>query len=85
LGKPIAAIGHAVLLLSSAGIIRGRSVTSWPGVRDDIVNAGAIWLDEPVVVDDNLVTARSGADAKKWVKQTVRHFADQAPSMVVPE
>lgn len=83
--KPIAAIGHAVLLLASAGIVRSRSVTSWPAVRDDIANAGAIWLDEPVVVDDNLVTARSGADAKKWVKQLVRTFADRAPSMAVPE
>ena len=85
MAKPIAAIGHAGLLLASAGIVRGRRVTSWPGVRDDMSNAGAIWIDEPVVVDDNLVTARSGADAKKWVKQLVRHFADRAPAMEVAE
>jgi len=83
--KPIAAIGHAGLLLASAGVVRGRSITAWPGVRDDIANAGATWLDEPVVVDDNLVTARSGADSKKWVKQLVRSFADRAQSMAVAE
>lgn len=83
MGKPIASIGHAGLLLASAGIIRGRRVTSWPAVRDDVANAGATWLDEPVVVDDNLVTARSGADSKKWVKQLVRHFADNTQSMAV--
>jgi protease I len=85
MARPIAAIGHAGLLLASAGIVRGRRVTSWPGVRDDMINAGAIWLDEPVVIDDNLVTARSGADAKKWVKQLVRTFADQTQSMAVAE
>lgn len=61
-GKPIAAICHGPQLLIEAGIVRGRTLTSWPSVRTDLVNAGAVWVDQPVVIDGNLITSRKPAD-----------------------
>lgn len=57
-GKPVAAIGHAPWLLVEAGVVRGRTLTSWPSLRTDIVNAGGAHVNETVVVDRNLVTGR---------------------------
>ncbi len=62
LGKPIAFICHAGWVLISAGILRGRRATSTIGIRDDMVNAGAIWVDEALVTDKNLVSSRTPAD-----------------------
>src|SRR3954469_21664114 len=50
-GKPIATLCHGPWVLASAGLLNGRTMTSWPGVRDDLVNAGATWLDQPLVQD----------------------------------
>jgi protease I len=61
-GKPIAAICHAGSMLVEAGIVRGRTVTSWPSIKTDLVNAGASWVDYDVVVDRNLITSRKPAD-----------------------
>ncbi|TQF69431.1 type 1 glutamine amidotransferase [Rhodococcus spelaei] len=61
-GKPVGAIGHAPWLLLDAGAVSGRTLTSWPSLRTDIVNAGGIHVNEKVVVDRNLVTSRSPAD-----------------------
>ena len=61
-GKPIAAICHAPWLLAEADIIDGRNVTSWPSLRTDLENAGAVVLDEQVVVDGNLITSRKPGD-----------------------
>lgn len=61
-GKVVAAICHAGWMLASAGIIRGRRVTSFHSIKDDMVNAGAIWLDEPVVRDGNIITSRTPED-----------------------
>ena len=74
--KPIAAICHAPWLLASAGLLRGRTLTSWPGIQDDMRNAGAEWQDKPVVVDDNLLTSRGPQDIKKFNKAVVKHFDD---------
>lgn len=60
--KPIGQICHAGWVLISAKILQGRTVTSTPGIRDDMENAGATWLDEPVVVDGNLISARRPPD-----------------------
>jgi protease I len=49
-------------MLASAGLVEGRKLTSFSSIRDDLVNAGAEWLDEPVVVDGNVVTSRTPAD-----------------------
>lgn len=72
--KPIAAICHAPWLFASLGTARGRTLTSWPGIQDDMVNAGADWQDKPVVIDGNLLTSRGPQDIKKFNKQIVSHF-----------
>jgi protease I len=74
-GKPIATLCHGPWLLSSAGLTKGRTMTSWPGVRDDLVNAGATWLDQPVVPDGNWLTSRGPQDLVPFVKALVDHFA----------
>lgn len=61
-GKPIAAICHGPWLLIEAGIVRGRRLTSWPAIKTDVRNAGGEWVDEPVVVDQGLVTSRKPDD-----------------------
>jgi protease I len=67
-GKSIGQICHAGWVLISAQILRGRRVTSTPGIRDDMENAGAIWLDEAVVVDGNLISARRPPDLPPYGK-----------------
>lgn len=60
--KPIAAICHGPWLLISADLVKGKRITSWPSLRTDLENAGAEWLDEPVVVDGHLISSRKPAD-----------------------
>ena len=60
--KPVAAICHAGSLLVEADVLEGRTVTSYPSVRTDMVNAGAEWVDKEVVVDGNLITSRDPDD-----------------------
>lgn len=60
--KPIAVICHGPWLLISADLVKGKRITSWPSLRDDLVNAGAEWVDEPVVVDGHLISSRKPAD-----------------------
>ena len=62
LGRVVAAICHGPQLLISADIVRGRRVTSWPSVAIDIKNAGANWVDEPMVKDGNIITSRKPSD-----------------------
>jgi protease I len=76
-GKPIASLCHGPWVLASAGLLRGRRLTSWPGLRDDLVNAGATWLDEPLVHDGNLVTSRGPQDLKPFIRAIIRLFAGQ--------
>jgi protease I len=57
-GKPIAAICHGPWMLVEADLVRGRKLTSWPSLRTDLRNAGADWVDQPVVRDGGLVTSR---------------------------
>ena len=78
-GKPIATLCHGPWLLSSAGLTKGRTMTSWPGVRDDLVNAGATWLDRAVVRDGNWLTSRGPQDMVPFVKALVDHFAGRQP------
>jgi protease I len=58
----VATICHGPWILISAGILRGRTLTSTVGIRDDVVNAGATWVDQPSVIDGNLVSARVPKD-----------------------
>jgi len=61
-GKPVAAICHGPWTLVEAGVVDGRTLTSWPSLRTDLANAGATWVDEQVYVDEALVTSRKPDD-----------------------
>lgn len=70
--KPIGQICHAGWVLISANILNGRKVTSTPGIKDDMVNAGAEWLDEPVVVDGHLVSSRRPPDLPDYLREFIK-------------
>src|SRR3954451_8341706 len=72
--KPIATLCHGPWVLASAGLLDGRTLTSWPGIRDDLVNSGATWLDRDVVKDGNLVTSRGPQDMKSFVPAMLEQF-----------
>lgn len=67
-GKPLAAICHAGWMLAEADIARGKTVTSWPSIKTDLVNAGANWVDQEVVEDGNLITSRKPDDLEAFSK-----------------
>lgn len=70
-GKVVAAICHAGWVLISAGILRGKRATSVSAIKDDMVNAGAIWLDQEVVRDGNLITSRTPADLPAFLRAII--------------
>ncbi|HSN21341.1 MAG TPA: type 1 glutamine amidotransferase domain-containing protein [Usitatibacter sp.] len=70
--KPIAAICHGPWTLIDAGIAKGKHLTSWPSLQQDLRNAGARWTDEPVVVDGKLVTSRKPDDIPKFDEAMMR-------------
>lgn len=74
-GKPVAAICHAPWELISAGILRGRKLTSWHTIEDDISNAGADWADREVVIDRNLVTSRGPKDLPAFNREMLTLFS----------
>lgn len=74
-GKPIAAICHAPWLLLEAGIVGGRTLTSFPSLRTDLTNAGATWVDSEVVTDDGLITSRKPDDLPAFCSTLVRELA----------
>jgi protease I len=75
-GRPIAVICHAPWLLVSAGCVRGRTLTSYHTIQDDIRNAGGNWLDQEVVRDRNWVSSRSPQDLKAFNPASVELFAE---------
>lgn len=72
--KPIAVICHGTWLPVSAGLIRGRTVTSWPSLQDDIRNAGGTWIDKEVVEDGNLISSRKPDDLPAFNKTLIAHL-----------
>ena len=70
-GKVIAAICHGPQLMISADVVRGRRMTSWPSIAVDLRNAGADWIDEPVVQDGNIITSRKPADIPVFDKAII--------------
>jgi protease I len=74
-GKPMAVICHAPWELISAGIVRGRKLTSWHTIEDDIRNAGGEWTDREVVVDRNLVTSRGPQDLPAFNREMLALFS----------
>ena len=81
-GKPIAMICHAPWIMVSGGAVAGRQLTSWPGIRHDVMNAGGLWTDEPVVRDRNWVTSRSPADLPFFNPAVSELFAEHLPIRV---
>lgn len=75
-GKPVAAICHAPWTLIEADAVRGRTVTSWPSLKTDLVNAGAKWVDQEVVTDNGLVTSRKPADIPAFNRKMIEEFAE---------
>jgi len=75
--KPMAVICHAPWELVSAGLARGRTMTSWPSVQDDIRNAGGNWVDREVVVDGNLITSRKPDDLPAFNRELLQRVTRQ--------
>ena len=73
-GKPVAAICHGPWLLIEAGVVRGKTLTSWPSIRTDIRNAGGDWVDREVVADEGLVTSRKPADIPAFNRKMIEEF-----------
>lgn len=73
--KPIGHICHAGWVLVSADVLHGRTVTSTPGIKDDMINAGAEWIDEPVVVDGHIISSRRPADMPDYLRAFIKVLA----------
>ena len=74
--KPVAAICHGPWMLVEADVVKGRTVTSWPSLKTDLVNAGATWVDEEVHCDQGLVTSRNPDDLPAFCAKAVEEFAE---------
>jgi protease I len=74
-GKPVAAICHGPWTLINAGVVKGRTLTSWPSLEVDLKNAGATWVDQEVVVDNELVTSRKPDDIPAFNREMIKAFA----------
>ncbi|GLO28064.1 protease [Pseudomonas putida] len=74
-GKPLAVICHGSWLLVSCGLVKGRRLTSYKTLQDDIRNAGGDWVDEEVVVDGNLITSRQPDDIPAFNQQLIKALA----------
>lgn len=75
-GKPVAAICHAPWMLIEAGVVEGRTLTSWPSLATDLRNAGATWVDRELVVEDNLITSRRPDDLPAFTAAILRAIGD---------
>jgi len=75
-GKPVAAICHGPWLLVEAGVVKGRTLTSWPSLQTDIRNAGGDWVDREVVTDEGLVTSRKPDDIPAFNRKMIEEFAE---------
>lgn len=75
-GKPVAAICHGPQMLIEADVVRGRKLTSYPSIKRDLMNAGANWVDAPVVVDQGLVTSRKPDDIPQFNAKMIEEFAE---------
>ncbi|RYY97822.1 MAG: type 1 glutamine amidotransferase [Chitinophagaceae bacterium] len=75
-GKPLAAICHGPQLLIETGMIATRTLTSYPSVRTDLENAGALWQDKEVVTDNGLVTSRSPEDLDAFIKKMLEEIRE---------
>lgn len=77
-GKPVAAVCHAGWMLAEADVLKGKTVTSWPSIKTDLVNAGAEWVDQEVVEDGNLITSRNPGDLEAFSKTLLSQLAQRS-------
>ncbi|MEQ6334327.1 type 1 glutamine amidotransferase domain-containing protein [Sphingobium sp. MK2] len=77
-GKPVAAICHGPWLLIEAGVVNGRTVTSWPSVRTDLTNAGGKFVDRAVAIDGNIITSRNPDDIPAFVEAFTKAVTEGA-------
>jgi protease I len=82
--KPIAAMSHAALVLVSSGLAAGRTLTCWPGVRDDLVNAGATWVNRAVVRDGRFLFSRTPQDGAAFVRELAPFMAGEPQAALDP-
>ena len=75
-GKPVAVICHGPWVLIDAGVVRGRTLTSWPNIKTDVENAGGNWVDKEVVVDNGLVTSRKPDDIPAFNQKMIEEFCE---------
>jgi protease I len=75
-GKPVAAICHGPWLLAEAGVVKGKTLTSWPSIRTDLVNAGAQWVDQEVVSDGQFITSRKPDDIPAFSRRVIEAVSD---------
>ncbi|HEX3328242.1 MAG TPA: type 1 glutamine amidotransferase domain-containing protein [Actinomycetota bacterium] len=76
--KPVAAVCHAGWMLAEAGVLKGKTVTSWPSIKTDLKNAGAEWVDQEVVEDGNLITSRKPDDLEAFSKTLLSQIAQRS-------
>ena len=83
-GKPLAAICHAGWMLAEADVAKGRTVTSWPSIKTDLINAGARWVDRELVEDGNLITSRKPDDLPAFTEAILRQLEGRVPDRQKP-
>lgn len=83
-GKLIAAVCHGPQLLIEAEAVKGKTMTSWPSVKTDLINAGARWVDEEVVVDGRLITSRKPDDLPAFARAIDQQLANGARAQASP-
>ena len=83
-GKPLAAVCHAPWMLIEADVADGHTVTSWPSIKTDLINAGARWVDREVVEDGNLITSRKPADLNAFCDAILRQLRGEVPGRASP-
>ena len=80
-GKPVGAICHGPWTIVGSGAAGGLRMTSWPSLKTDILNAGGEWLDQEVVVHDNLVTSRKPDDLPAFNREILKMFGESRPGI----
>lgn len=83
-GKPLAAVCHGPWMLVEADVADGHTVTSWPSIKTDLINAGARWVDREVVEDGNLITSRNPRDLEAFSDAILRQLEGKIPGRASP-